>query len=60
LFFWGGSTIEQNHHYNDPMQRYALDLVIMDKQGRTFRTDGTENSDYYAYGQRILAPLGEL
>lgn len=55
LVFWGGDTAAQNHHVQAPSQRRAADLVIVDKDGKTFSGSGTKLTDYYAYGQDILA-----
>jgi hypothetical protein len=55
--FWGGNTELENYHVVAPNQRHALDLVIW-KDGGTHRGDGTANEDYWAYGQRVLAPAG--
>jgi hypothetical protein len=53
--FWGGRTPEQNYHVISRSQRFAYDLVIR-KDGQTHRNDGTQCSDYWCYGARILAP----
>ncbi|MGC8669065.1 MAG: peptidoglycan DD-metalloendopeptidase family protein [Chthonomonadales bacterium] len=53
--FWGGDTIQQNYHVNARDQRHAYDFLIV-KQGSTHRGDGKRNSDYYAWGQPVLAP----
>lgn len=55
LVFWGGDRAEVNHHVQAPSQRRAADLVIVDKDGKTHRGTGTQLTDYYAYGQEILA-----
>jgi murein DD-endopeptidase MepM/ murein hydrolase activator NlpD len=54
--FWGGDTKEQNYHHDDSAQKYALDMVILDKDGSTYSGSGTKNKDYYAYGKDIVAP----
>ena len=58
LAFWGGDTKEQNYHVTNRAQQCAFDFVIVNAEGRSFRTDGKENKDYYAYGQEIIAPAG--
>ena len=45
-----------NHYYSNSNLRFAIDWVIRDRSGKTFRNDGKRNSDYYAYGQPALAP----
>ena len=45
-----------NHYYSNPNLRFAIDWVIRDRTGSTFRNDGKRNSDYYAYGEPALAP----
>jgi murein DD-endopeptidase MepM/ murein hydrolase activator NlpD len=53
---WGGGDERTNaQHIGNPSQRRAADLVMVGSSGRTFRTDGKRNSDYFAYGQEILA-----
>ena len=53
--FWGGDTAIQNYHVAVPMQRHAFDFLIW-KDGSTYGGDGTEVTDYWTYGQRVLAP----
>ena len=55
LVFWGGDSEQLNHHIEAPSQRRAADLVIVDAAGTTHRGDGRQLTDYYAYGQDILA-----
>ena len=52
--FWGGKTIEQNYHASVRDQRFAYDLVVIEK-GSSHRGDGKKNEDYLAYGRPILA-----
>ncbi len=54
--FWGGDTKEENYHVSSKAQRHAFDLVITDSTGKTYRTDGKSNEDYYAFGQPLIAP----
>jgi len=54
--FWGGPTKQQNAHLDVPNQRRALDIVIMDKEGKSHRGEGKKNTDYYCYGKELLAP----
>lgn len=54
--FWGGDTREQNYHVTSKSQRHAFDLVIMDSSNKSYRTDGKDNEDYYAFGQPLYAP----
>ncbi|HEX7633240.1 MAG TPA: M23 family metallopeptidase [Candidatus Saccharimonadales bacterium] len=53
--FWGGDSKELNNHHGNITENYALDLLIMDKNGATHRGDGSKNTDYYAYSQDIVA-----
>ena len=55
--FWGGDVELQNYHVVAPDQRHALDLVVW-KNGGTHGGDGSANEDYWAYGQRVIAPAG--
>ena len=56
--FWGGDTPEENYHVDYPAQKGAFDFLIMDEQGKSFRTDGRTNEDYYAFGKKLMAPCG--
>lgn len=53
--FWGGRTLDRNYHAFTRDQRFALDLLIM-QDGKTHRGDGTHLTDYFCYGQPVLAP----
>jgi murein DD-endopeptidase MepM/ murein hydrolase activator NlpD len=54
--FWGGDTKAQNYHVVNKAQKNAFDIVIVDEKGRSFKTDGKNNEDYYAFGQKLIAP----
>lgn len=57
---WGGHSIEQNYHAMTRDQRFAHDLVML-KNGSSHKGDGRKLTDYYCYGQPILAPAdGEI
>lgn len=59
--FWGGDTKELNYHVESEAQKNAFDLVITDKEGNSYKTDGKTNEDYYAYGKELIAPCdGEI
>jgi len=58
---WGGDTKELNYHVESRAQKNAFDLVIKDAKGKSFKTDGRTNADYYAFGKEIIAPCdGEI
>lgn len=58
--FWGGDNTLLNYHHPNESQRYAYDLVIM-KDGRTYRDDGSQLEHYYCYGMPVIAPYdGEV
>lgn len=54
---WGGLTEDMNYHVTSRSQRNAIDLLIRhpDSQ-RSYRGEGEQNKDYYAFGQAVLAP----
>lgn len=58
--FWvaenGGVSKEESHSWHVVNQRYAYDFVIKDEQGKTYKNDGKQLEDYYAFGKPILAP----
>ncbi|AEH44026.1 Peptidase M23 [Thermodesulfatator indicus DSM 15286] len=37
--------------------RYAVDFVITDDQGRTYRGEGAHLDDYYCFGKPVLSPV---
>jgi hypothetical protein len=61
LVFWGGDTKELNAHHDAPNQQYAFDFVVVGTDGKSFKGEGKQNEDYYAFGQKVLAPAdGEV
>lgn len=54
---WGGPTREVNYHVRAAAERWAYDLVVK-RDGLSFRTDGGDVTDYYAYGLPVFAPAG--
>lgn len=58
---WGGDTKELNYHVESKAQKNAFDIVITDKRGNSFKTDGKTNEDYYAFGKELIVPCdGEV
>jgi murein DD-endopeptidase MepM/ murein hydrolase activator NlpD len=55
LCFWGGRTVAENYHAAHRAQRFAYDLVMV-REGSTHSGEGKALTDYYCYGQPILAP----
>ncbi len=53
---WGGDTPEQNYHVDSRAQKGAFDFVVIDDKGNTYKGDGKQNADYYAFGKEIIAP----
>jgi murein DD-endopeptidase MepM/ murein hydrolase activator NlpD len=53
--FWGGDTKAQNYHVENQAQKNAFDLMIF-KDGKSYKTDGRTNDDYYAFGLELMAP----
>jgi hypothetical protein len=53
--FWGGRTLDRNHHAASRSQRFAHDLAIM-RDGSTHTGDGRRLKDYHCYGKPVLAP----
>ncbi len=37
--------------------RYAVDFVITDEEGKTYKNDGYYLTDYYAFGKPVLSPV---
>ena len=53
--FWGGRTIEQNHHAADKAQRFALDVLIR-RDGATHSGNPSRLESYFCWDEPILAP----
>jgi murein DD-endopeptidase MepM/ murein hydrolase activator NlpD len=53
--YQGGRSAFQNANFNNDDQRFALDFALL-KNGRIFKGEGNDNSDYYCFGQPLLAP----
>lgn len=59
--FWGGDTKDLNYHIDNEAQKNAFDFLIIDKSGKSYKTDGKTNEDYYAFGKEVIAPCnGEI
>jgi len=52
---WGGATPDVNYHVVAPDQRWAYDLLVT-KDGKTYRGEGTLKEEYFCYGLPVLAP----
>ena len=58
---WGGDTKELNYHVESEAQKNAFDILVKDEKGSSFKTDGKDNKDYYAFGKELIAPCdGEV
>jgi murein DD-endopeptidase MepM/ murein hydrolase activator NlpD len=58
---WGGDTKELNYHVENEAQKNAFDIVITNEKGKSYKTDGKTNEDYYAFGKELIAPCeGEV
>lgn len=53
---WGGDTKAQNYHVENTAQKNAFDMVIMDNKGKSYKSNGKVNEDYYAFGKALYAP----
>lgn len=56
FIFWGGDTKQQNYHVASTAQKNAFDIVVMDAENKTYKTNGKTNEDYYAFGKEVIAP----
>ena len=54
----GGDNPSVNHHVASefPCEVRAVDFVVRDGSGKTYRGLGDTNDDYYCYHQLVLAP----
>lgn len=58
---WGGDTKELNYHVGNEAQKNAFDIVITNEKGKSYKTNGKINEDYYAFGKDLIAPCdGEI
>jgi len=58
---WGGDTKALNFHVIDETQKNAFDMVIQNEKGKSYKTTGQTNTDYYAFGKELIAPCdGEV
>jgi hypothetical protein len=55
LVVWGGRTLEENYHASLVDQRFAIDVVQIEN-GSTFMANGTQNENYYCFGDTLFAP----
>jgi hypothetical protein len=56
----GGDSTSTNYHATTPTYRFAYDFAPL-VDGKRHKDDGTELSDYYCYGESVLAPAaGEV
>jgi len=51
----GGRSAFLNAYFLSDDQRFSLDFLLL-KNGRVFSGEGTENSQYFCFGQPILSP----
>ncbi|MDP2954329.1 MAG: M23 family metallopeptidase [Chloroflexota bacterium] len=60
LPFAGVAYVSQGWNGREPTHygkwRYALDFIILDREGRSRRGDGSRVEDYYIWGAQVLAP----
>jgi murein DD-endopeptidase MepM/ murein hydrolase activator NlpD len=58
---WGGDTKEINQHVGNEAQKNAFDIVMTNDKGKSYKTDGKTNEDYFAFGKKLIAPCdGEV
>jgi len=58
---WGGDTKDKNYHVAYQAQKNAFDIMILGANGKSYKTDGKTNEDYYAFGQPLTSPCdGEV
>jgi hypothetical protein len=58
---WGGDTKELNYHVESNPQKNAFDMLITDINGKSYKTTGKTNEDFYAFGKQLFAPCdGEI
>ena len=59
--YLGGDSKELNYLLESKSQKNAFDFLMTSKKGKSFRTDGNSNEDFYAFGQYLFSPCdGEI
>jgi hypothetical protein len=53
-FIGVGQSLHQGHRWVVP-EEFALDIARVGGEGRTYRTDGSKRTNYFAYGAEVLA-----
>jgi len=56
----GGPTWLTNHHARSREQRYAVDLVRVGLDGRSFRGTGSDNESHRSWDEPVFAPVDAL
>jgi len=51
----GGRSLYQNRNLVSDDQRFSVDFVLL-KNGRPFSGDGSDDSNYYCFGQPLVSP----
>jgi hypothetical protein len=54
--FWGGDTKDLNYHVESKAQQGAFDFVIYGENEKSFKNNGQENEDYFAFGKEVTSP----
>ncbi len=49
-----------NYHSAYPSQKFAIDMVKLNQDGKYFINQGIECSDFFAFGDSIFAPIGGM
>ncbi|MBL7472945.1 peptidoglycan DD-metalloendopeptidase family protein [Robertkochia sediminum] len=57
--YWGGETLEQNYHMEDPNQQFAYDILMV-AGGAPFKGDPTINESYLVFGKELMAPCDAI
>jgi hypothetical protein len=59
--YLGGDSKELNYLLESKSQKNAFDFLMTSKKGKSFRTDGNSNENFYAFGQYLFSPYdGEI
>lgn len=52
----GGVDKSSSYSWGIPVQRYAYDFLVLDKDGKSYTGDLSKATNYHCYGKKILAP----
>jgi murein DD-endopeptidase MepM/ murein hydrolase activator NlpD len=53
---WGGDNRDQSKYFGSRVSHNALEFVVSNRFGKTFKSEGIHNEDFFAFGKTVRAP----